>query len=244
MPLNLVGGDERVDLLHPILVARLQALSDDPRMRGQLKIDSAVRTFDEQVSLFDLFQRGQGNLAADPHRTFETNAYGLSVGRGSWHMVQDDGFGYAVDVATSLMTEDVLALLPSVAAEYRLQQTVLVSGQSHPPSPQPPEPCAVPDLVHVKENWHLQIPFDEIAPLSWTPQEDVMNAEQERKLDKLLKDQAALIQQIKDINIRTDLLLDAVEGRTLEADGAAKRQAPPLRRLVEKIGRAVDADMT
>src|SRR5262245_56305267 len=241
MPLNLVDGNERVDLLHPIFVARLEALAADPRMKGQLKSDSAVRTAEEQQFLFDNQNEPGFNLAADPVRTFATTAYGLSTGRGSWHMVQDDGFGYAVDVATALMTDDVLAVLAEVAAEYRLQQTVLHPGRSNPPSPQPPQPCTPAAAADVKENWHLQIPFDEIAPLTWTPQEDVMNPAQEKKLDELLKEQAALMKSVDTLLTRTDLLLDAVEGRELAAPGATPRNDPPLRRVVEAIAVKVGA---
>jgi hypothetical protein len=234
MPLALVDGNERVDLIHPVFRARLEALAADPRMKGQLAIESAARTLEEQRMLYAAFLSGTGNTAANPDRTIAPAAYGLAIAQGSWHMVQPDGFAYAVDVATFRLSPDVYAALPAVAAEYRLQQTVLKTGVGLPPSAPPPDPCAFAAAGDVHEWWHLQCPLDE-DPLEWVPdEEDDMTPEQAKKLDDLLEAQKVLL-------ARTDLLLDHLEGRVVQAPGALPRTDPPLRRIVESIANTVGA---
>lgn len=141
----LVDGNENVALLHPVLRARVAALCADPRLRGTLKVESAVRTYAEQQYLhYGWVNRLPGfNLAADPDRPI-TPAYGLSHARGSWHMEQPDGHGYAVDFNFSALPHDVQLTLEDVAREYRLIRTV------------PGEP------------WHYQMSWTD---WTWTPEE-------------------------------------------------------------------------
>jgi hypothetical protein len=221
----LNDGNERVDLLHPVMRARVAGLCSDPRMRGTLRVESAVRTYEEQEYLYVNQHRPGFNLAADPDQWL-TPAYGLPSARGSWHMVQPDGHGYAVDFLTSVLPGDVYRLLPSVAAEYRLVQTVLHGGLRAHDSPQPPNPATPTDPRLVKEWWHFQPPYNE-GRLTWTPpaKDEDMTPEQEKKLDTLL--------------IRTDLILDHIEGRKPSAEGAGPRSMEPLRSILDSIAAKV-----
>lgn len=227
MDIPLADGNERVDLLHPVLQARLVAFAHDQRLRNQIAIESAARTREEQMYLYQGYVAGKPgfNLAADPNRNI-TPAYGLTSARGSWHMVQPDGYAYAVDLDMDRFSADVLAIMPAVAAEYRLVQTVLHPGFSNPHSPPPPLPANRPDTRAVKEAWHLQCPLDE-GPLVWTP-EEAMTPDQERKLDDLIENVGTLL-------TRTDLLLDHVEGREPKAPGASSKRPRALRSVLGDI---------
>lgn len=121
----LVDGNERVDLLHPVLRARVAALCADPRVAPHLKVESAARTYAEQRYLYDGWRRGLPgfNLAADPDRRISP-AYGLADPRGSWHMQQSDGHAYAVDFNYSALPAQVQAILEDVAHEHMLARTV------------------------------------------------------------------------------------------------------------------------
>ena len=81
-----------MDGLHPEFVARLERFFVDPRVRGKVVVVSGVRTVREQAALFDRYRNHGGVLAADPDRVFGGGWVG------SWHMIQPDGFGYAVDL--------------------------------------------------------------------------------------------------------------------------------------------------
>lgn len=165
----LVDGNERVDLLHPVLRARVDAFCNDPRMRGQLKVESAARTYAEQRYLYDGWcKRLPGfNLAADPDR-YITPGYGMTVGaRGSWHMQQADGHAYAVDFNFSQLTDDVAAQLEDVAREYLLIRTV--------PS----------------EAWHYQMTWGDwwtVPATSIPDEEDDMSPELKAELDAIRKE--------------------------------------------------------
>ena len=86
-------GDEDVEHLHPVLLFRLAgAWWGSQLLRDHATIESAARTVAQQTALFAKWRDGSGNLAADPSRVI---APGF---RGSYHMVQADGFAHAVDV--------------------------------------------------------------------------------------------------------------------------------------------------
>ena len=92
-------GDEAVHLLEPLLAFRLsRAYRRSERLRGFLRIESAGRTRDAQQYLYDGYKRGDAgfNLAANPDRVIGTR--GGFTFRGSWHMAQEDGYVYAVDL--------------------------------------------------------------------------------------------------------------------------------------------------
>ena len=92
-------GDENVRLLEPLLAFRLsRAYRRSERLRGFLRIESAGRTRDAQQYLYDGYKRGDAgfNLAANPDRIIGSR--GGFTFRGSWHMAQEDGFVYAVDL--------------------------------------------------------------------------------------------------------------------------------------------------
>jgi len=92
-------GDEAVHLLEPLLAFRLsRAYRASRRLRDQLRIESAGRTRDAQQYLYDGYKRGDPgfNMAANPDRIIGTR--GGKTFRGSWHMAQEDGHVYAVDM--------------------------------------------------------------------------------------------------------------------------------------------------
>ena len=92
-------GDENVRLLEPLLAFRLsRAYRRSERLRGFLRIESAGRTRDAQQYLYDGYKRGDAgfNLAANPDRIIGSR--GGFTFRGSWHMAQEDGYVYAVDL--------------------------------------------------------------------------------------------------------------------------------------------------
>lgn len=159
----LVDGNERTDLLHPVLAARVAALCADPRVAPYLKVESAARTYAEQRYLYDGWRHGLPgfNLAADPDRRISP-AYGLTDPRGSWHMEQSDGYAYAVDFNFSQLPSRVQAQLEQIAREYLLVRTV--------PS----------------EQWHYQMAWGDWWTVPNTEPEDEMTPAQEAKLDALL----------------------------------------------------------
>jgi len=92
-------GDENVRLLEPLLAFRLsRAYRRSERLRGFLRIESAGRTRDAQQYLYDGWKdkRAGFNMAANPDRIIGSR--GGFTFRGSWHMAQEDGFVYAVDL--------------------------------------------------------------------------------------------------------------------------------------------------
>lgn len=92
-------GDENVRLLEPLLAFRLsRAYRRSERLQGFLRIESAGRTRDAQQYLYDGYKRGDAgfNLAANPDRIIGSR--GGFTFRGSWHMAQEDGYVYAVDL--------------------------------------------------------------------------------------------------------------------------------------------------
>ena len=92
-------GDENVRLLEPLLAFRLsRAYRASRRLRDQLRIESAGRTRDAQEYLYAGWKekRSGFNMAANPDRIIGSR--GGFTFRGSWHMAQEDGFVYAVDM--------------------------------------------------------------------------------------------------------------------------------------------------
>lgn len=216
----LVDGNENVALLHPVLRARVAALCADPRVRGQLRVESAVRTYAEQVYLYGGWQKKlQGvpgyehfNLAANPDRAI-TPAYGLPRARGSWHMEQPDGWGYAVDFNFSALPHDVQAVLEDVAREYRLIRTV------------PSEP------------WHYQMTWND---WTWLPEEADMpltDDDVQRIADALAK-----VNRIQfGPGSQTRTLLERIDGTTKEILRLLKLLKPggvvaSLRQIKTKLG--------
>ena len=116
----------RLTELHPKFIERLEhLLLHDSRVKGKAKIVSGCRTYQQQVELYRKYRAGTGNLAANPDRRFGPN----NKFRGSWHLEQEDGYAYAVDIRLNgLSWTDFHA----IAAEYGILKTV--------PS----------------ENWHMQ----------------------------------------------------------------------------------------
>jgi len=116
----------RLTELHPKFIERLEhLLLHDSRVKGRAKIVSGCRTYQQQKELYRKYKAGTGNLAANPDRRFGPNG----KFRGSWHLEQEDGYAYAVDIRLSgLSWTDFHA----IAAEYGILKTV--------PS----------------ENWHMQ----------------------------------------------------------------------------------------
>ena len=117
----------RLTELHPKFIERLEhLLLNDDRVKGKAKIVSGCRTYQQQKELYRKYRAGTGNLAANPDRRFGPNG----KFRGSWHLEQEDGYAYAVDIRLSGGLS--WAEFHSIAAEYGILKTV--------PS----------------ENWHMQ----------------------------------------------------------------------------------------
>lgn len=83
--------------LHPVLAAR------DTRMRAEASRSGiavghvrTVATYEQQKALYDRYRAGTGNLAVDPDAPGYLSPWGWRQ-RGSWHMVQVDGYGHAID---------------------------------------------------------------------------------------------------------------------------------------------------
>jgi len=92
-------GDEAVHLVEPLLAFRLsRAYRASRRLRDHLRIESAGRTRDAQVYLYEGYKekRAGFNMAANPDRIIGTR--GGFTFRGSWHMAQEDSYVYACDL--------------------------------------------------------------------------------------------------------------------------------------------------
>lgn len=252
-PLPLSDGNERWDLWHPVVLARAIALCADPRMRGELRVESAVRDYTEQSSLYqgwlaalrgEDWAVGRFNLAANPDQWL-TPAYGLASARGSWHMAQPQPSGpdrgYAIDFETSVLSPPVYEALPHVAAEYRLVQTVLHAGERPPPSPAAPAPAFVTPRHKVKEWWHFQPPYNE-APLLWVPEsEDPMTPEERQALvAEITRTNKAVVKEVVAAELRAMLGAGTPTRELLEAAVAEARDSDDdidtiLERLPTKV---------
>lgn len=87
-----------VEDLHPTLAYRVALLLGDRRLKGQFSVGSGVRSYAEQKYLYDGYKAGRAgfNLAANPDRLIGT--WDGVTFRGSYHLEQSNGFGYAVDL--------------------------------------------------------------------------------------------------------------------------------------------------
>jgi len=95
-------GDENTWDFEPILAFRLaRAYRNHPILREHLRIESGVRTAEEQIALYAKYKAGKGNLAANPDRIIGRAPDGTEW-RGSWHMAQAalGDLGCAVDLTT------------------------------------------------------------------------------------------------------------------------------------------------
>lgn len=91
--------DSNLRGVHPVLAYRVKRLLAEPSL-SRYGTYPAVRDRAKQEALFAKWKAGRGNLAADPNRTLRTGAsfpYDWTP-KGSWHMVQGDGYGHAVDL--------------------------------------------------------------------------------------------------------------------------------------------------
>ena len=85
--------------VHPILAHRIRLLLALPEL-SKYGTYPAVRDRAKQERFFAAYKAGKGPLAADPNRTLRTGSafpYDWTP-KGSWHMVQGDGYGHAVDL--------------------------------------------------------------------------------------------------------------------------------------------------
>jgi hypothetical protein len=227
-----VDGNERTDLLHPVLAARVAALC--AAIPG-LKVDSAARTHAEQLHLFQGWVNGLPgfNLAADPDRPL-TPAYGLPSARGSWHMQQPDGHAYAVDLNHSTLTHTAQAALQPTARDLLLIPTV------------PSEP------------WHFQMAWGDWWTVPNDPRQpakewDEMATKAEieaavrgvvseivvselggvnARLNDIRSDQLAMSTEVDRVSTRVDAIADEVQGRN--TNHVALRNM--VRRIAKKVG--------
>lgn len=114
--------------VHPELVARVEALLDDPVLEDRFGVVSAARTVASQRVLYNRWLAGTGNLAANPDRVIRTGPdwpYKW-VPRGSWHMVQADGHAHAVDLRrpSDVSRAEARALVHPLLPKYGLAATV------------------------------------------------------------------------------------------------------------------------
>lgn len=119
-------GDENTWDLEPVLAYRLaRAYRTHEVLRDHLRIESGVRTEEEQIALYAAYKAREpgANLAANPTRIIGRASDGTPW-TGSWHMGQKalDGLGCAVDLTThhKVAWPQVHELLLGVG----LQQTV------------------------------------------------------------------------------------------------------------------------
>jgi len=116
-----------IGLLHPQFRVRLARFFADPEIAGRFKIGSGVRTQDHQRRLYiGWIRRIVGyNLAANPDRVIGTTDEGWTA-RGSWHMQQEDGWGYAIDTTKPwwMSNKSRAAIFDRVAPKYGLARTV------------------------------------------------------------------------------------------------------------------------
>lgn len=149
-------GNENTDALHPTLAWRLYlALLELWTNYGfrSVTIESAARTELEQRRLYAAYKAGTfPNLVANPDREISNTPIGKM--RGSWHMVQRDGFAHAVDLTRPghrltwpMMHKalDSVGLWHGVPTEPWHAQAMLSSGWV--PGPTPPAEPELPDLT-------------------------------------------------------------------------------------------------
>jgi len=95
MAIPKTNSSINTDLLHPEFKRRLEAFFQHERIKGRVKVVSAVRTFAQQKYFWDgwVAKKKGFNLAANPHRVSSSGF------QGSYHMQQPkfDSWGYAVD---------------------------------------------------------------------------------------------------------------------------------------------------
>lgn len=132
MTIPVTSPSVNVDDLHPVLFLRVEAMLADPRMAGY-RVVSGVRTYEMQKSLFSGWRKRLArvpgfqhyNRAANPDLAGAATFDGLAF-RGSYHMIQDDGYGHAVDLrgpATHTRAKK-WRLVGEVGDDYGLRQTV------------------------------------------------------------------------------------------------------------------------
>jgi len=85
--------------VHPVLAFRIRRLLAEPSL-SKYGTYPAVRDRAKQQSFYAKYKAGKGPLAANPARKLRTGSefpYDWTP-TGSWHMVQGDGYGHAVDL--------------------------------------------------------------------------------------------------------------------------------------------------
>ena len=132
MTIPTTSTSVNVDGLHPTLYLRIDAMLADPRMKGY-QVVSGVRSYELQKSLYSGWRKRLAgvpgfkhyNNAANPDAAGAATFDGLRF-RGSYHMVQDDEYGHAVDLRAPVThsTSKRWELIGKVGREYGLHQTV------------------------------------------------------------------------------------------------------------------------
>ncbi len=131
-----------VEGLHPVMKERLELFFSDVRVHGKIKVVSGVRTRAHQAKLYKRYLEGKGVLAANPDRRL------VGGWVGSWHMVQLDGYGPAVDfritdrglsTTEATVVAKAYGLLPTVRGEWWHFQARTATGWFDGPMTNNPE---------------------------------------------------------------------------------------------------------
>jgi len=122
-----MGLDADLRGVHPILDFRIRGLLSEPSLR-RYGTYPAVRQRAKQEALYARYKAGRGNLAANPNRVLRTGPsfpYDWTP-KGSWHMVQGDGYGHAVDLRRPVGVTRAMAdrAIKPFLAKWGLKQTV------------------------------------------------------------------------------------------------------------------------
>ena len=148
--------------VHPILAHRIRLLLALPEL-SKYGTYPAVRDRAKQERFFAAYKAGKGPLAADPNRTLRTGSafpYDWTP-KGSWHMVQGDGYGHAVDLkrpwnrSRAQARAEVhphlarMGLRATVRSEWWHVQALTSQGWGDGPMPDGSDPLPTPEPQNV-----------------------------------------------------------------------------------------------
>lgn len=112
-----------MDKVHPQLLKRYERLVEFCWDRSwYVGVTSATRSYDEQRTLYRAWLRGTGNYAANPDQVLGNSPFLPTWKvRGSYHMVQADGYSHALDLHWQQCSDEQFK---KAAELFGLRQTV------------------------------------------------------------------------------------------------------------------------